>query len=45
MARETGRELNAAIKTGVRKGYGIGRSVGEYILLREKRLEWQEHLC
>jgi len=38
MARETGRELNAAIKTGVRKGYGIGRSVGEYILLREKGL-------
>jgi hypothetical protein len=31
MARETGRELNAAINKGVRKGFGIGRSVGEYI--------------
>lgn len=31
MARETARELNKAIKNGVKKGYGIGRSVGEYI--------------
>jgi len=31
MARETGRELNTAIKRGVKKGYGIGKSVGEYI--------------
>ena len=31
MARETGRGLNFAIKTGIKKGYGIGRSVGEFI--------------
>jgi hypothetical protein len=31
MARETGRYLNRAIKEGVRKGYGIGKSVGELI--------------
>ncbi len=31
MAQETGRGLNLAIKKGVKKGYGIGRSVGEYI--------------
>jgi hypothetical protein len=32
MADETGRILNNAIKRGVKKGYGIGRSVGERIL-------------
>ena len=32
MARETGRELNAAINRGVEEGHGIGRSVGEHIL-------------
>lgn len=32
MARETGKELNIAINKGVKKGYGIGQSVGEYIL-------------
>jgi hypothetical protein len=31
MARETGRHLNAAIKAGLKKGYGIGKSVGEMI--------------
>ncbi|MEW6675120.1 MAG: hypothetical protein AB1348_03755 [Nitrospirota bacterium] len=31
MADETGRYLNRAIKEGVKKGYGIGRSVGEMI--------------
>ena len=31
MARETGRGLNIAIKTGIKKGYGIGRSVGKFI--------------
>ncbi|MBM4136083.1 MAG: hypothetical protein FJ241_04540 [Nitrospira sp.] len=31
MAHETGRYLNRAIKEGIRKGYGIGRSVGEMI--------------
>jgi hypothetical protein len=31
MARETGRYLNRAIKEGVKKGYGIGKSVGELI--------------
>jgi deoxyhypusine synthase len=32
MARETGRDLNVAIKGGVKEGYGIGRAVGEHIL-------------
>jgi len=32
MAEETGRGLNRAIKAGVKKGFGIGRSVGDYIL-------------
>jgi deoxyhypusine synthase len=31
MADETGRGLNNAVKTGIKKGYGIGRAVGEYI--------------
>jgi len=31
MARETGMYLNSAIKKGVKKGCGIGRSVGEMI--------------
>ena len=31
MARETGRYLNRAIIRGVKKGYGIGKSVGEMI--------------
>lgn len=38
MARETGKELNVAIRRGVKKGYGIGKSVGEYIFLRGKGL-------
>jgi len=38
MARETGRELNTAIKRGVKKGYGIGKSVGEYIFQKGKKL-------
>ena len=37
MARETGRELNRAISRGAKKGYGIGRSVGEYILSSKNR--------
>ncbi len=32
MADETGKGLNSAINDGVKKGYGIGRAVGEYIL-------------
>lgn len=32
MAEETGRDLNNAINNGVRKGYGIGKAVGEHIL-------------
>jgi deoxyhypusine synthase len=32
MTEETGRELNRAIKSGVQRGLGIGKSVGEYIL-------------
>ena len=31
MAKETGELLNSAIKKGVKKGWGIGRSVGELI--------------
>lgn len=31
MARETAKGLHRAIKIGVSRGYGIGRSVGEYI--------------
>lgn len=31
MAEETGKLLNGAIKSGVQKGWGIGRSVGEMI--------------
>jgi deoxyhypusine synthase len=37
MAEETGRELNRAIKKGVQRGLGIGRSVGEYILKSKGR--------
>ncbi len=39
MARETGRELNAAIKKGVSRGFGIGRSVGEYIFRHKNALK------
>ena len=31
MSKETGRGVNLAINKGVKKGYGIGKSVGEYI--------------
>jgi hypothetical protein len=31
MARETGLHLNRAIKDGIKRGYGIGKSVGEMI--------------
>jgi hypothetical protein len=31
MAKETGQMLNNAINSGVKKGHGIGRSVGEFI--------------
>ena len=34
MAEETGRMLNEAIKEGVKKGWGIGKSVGQMILDR-----------
>lgn len=37
MARETAKELNTAIKRGVKKGYGIGKSVGEHIFLKGKK--------
>jgi hypothetical protein len=32
MAEETGKNLNRAIKNGVKKGHGIGKSIGDYIL-------------
>ena len=31
MSKDTGRGVNLAINRGVKKGYGIGKSVGEYI--------------
>lgn len=31
MAKETGQMLNSAINIGVKKGYGIGRCIGEFI--------------
>lgn len=34
MAAETGKGLNLAINRGVRKGHGIGRSLGEFIAKR-----------
>lgn len=34
MAEETGRDLNRAIKHGVKKGFGIGKAVGEFMLKR-----------
>lgn len=35
MAQETGRGVNAAIKRGVKKGYGVGKAMGEYINKKE----------
>ena len=32
MAEETGKSLNKAINAGVKKGHGIGRAVGDYVL-------------
>lgn len=31
MSKDTGKGVNLAIRSGVRKGYGIGRAVGEHI--------------
>lgn len=31
MSKDTGRGVNLAINKGVKKGYGIGKSVGEYV--------------
>lgn len=39
MARETGRELNIAINKGVKKGHGIGLSIGEYIFNSKNRFK------
>lgn len=39
MARETGREINLAIKAGVKRGFGLGRSVGEYIFNSKGRFK------
>jgi len=48
MSKDTGRGLNLAINKGVKKGYGIGKSVGEYIskgkfTFREKSIFWQAY--
>ncbi len=40
MAEETGRMLNEAIKEGVQKGWGIGKSVGQMIL--DKKLPFAD---
>src|SRR4030043_566510 len=40
MAGETGSYLNRAIKDGVKKGYGIGRSVGE--MIQKSKFEFKE---
>ena len=40
MSKETGRGVNLAINKGVKKGYGIGRSVGEYI--SKEKYEFRE---
>jgi deoxyhypusine synthase len=40
MAKETGEYLNRAITCGVKKGYGIGKSVGE--LISESRFRFKE---
>ncbi|MGD0883979.1 MAG: hypothetical protein ABSA46_03730 [Thermodesulfovibrionales bacterium] len=37
MARETGKEINEAIRAGVKKGHGIGQSIGEYIFTSKNR--------
>ncbi|MEC4675339.1 MAG: hypothetical protein VST72_00260 [Nitrospirota bacterium] len=31
MAKDTGRGVNLAINSGIKKGYGIGKAIGEYI--------------
>lgn len=40
MARETGRGINLAIKKGVKKGYGIGKALGEYV--EKGRLKYRD---
>ena len=40
MSRDTGRGLNLAINRGVKKGHGIGKSVGSYI--SENRFKFRE---
>ncbi|MBI5409186.1 MAG: hypothetical protein HZA14_07460 [Nitrospirae bacterium] len=40
MAEETGGGLNRAIKNGIKKGYGIGKAVGEHI--RRSRADYKE---
>lgn len=39
MARETGEGVNRAIRSGVKKGYGIGRAIGEYIFKSKNRFK------
>ncbi len=39
MARETGAHINGAIKNGVKKGFGLGRSLGESILGSRNRFK------
>lgn len=48
MSKDTGRGLNLAINQGVKKGYGIGKSAGEYISkgkfkFREKSVFWKAY--
>lgn len=39
MAKETARGINEAIRIGVSKGYGIGRSLGEYIYKSDNKFK------
>ncbi len=45
MSKDTGRGVNLAINRGVKKGYGIGKAVGEYISSGEIQTSVQQHLC
>jgi hypothetical protein len=45
MAVETGQYLNRAIKSGIRKGYGIGRAVGEMIYRSSFRFREYSLFC
>jgi hypothetical protein len=45
MSKDTGRGVNLAINKGVKKGYGIGRSVGEYVSKRRHAFREKSIFC